>query len=267
MNPVIPAPAVIRHCGIREQRAGRATAYSLPPIVGVTSIKFAVPVLAALLLATPALAREEPKPLMQAFLGSLKLDDQTASWDDVSDEDVDVEFPSSLPSGGIEAEYRYGGNDAFGWGINSGGSIGWKNSDTRISGGFSGDTGGVIRFDFDNSLFIGELHLGGYARAHLGPRVSVYAAAGPMIMYGRHKVEEEDVAAPTAEREVEISTSEESSFAFGYYSRAGIDFQYSPGQHLGLGVRYMAAKMDFDDTVGTLDLRGPQFVFTYSAQL
>ena len=225
-----------------------------------------LPLAVTLSLATPTLAAEEPRPMMQAFFGSLKLDDQTAEWEDIGEDEVDVEFPSSLPSGGVEAEYAYGGGEAFKWGINSGGSIGWKNSDTRISGGFSGDTGAVIRFDFDNSLFIGELHLGGFARAYLGPRVSVYAAAGPMIMYGKHKIEEEEVVSPT-EDEVEINTTEESSFAFGVYGRAGIDFQYSQGQHVGLGVRYMAAEMDFDKTVGKLDLEGPQVVLTYTAQL
>ena len=223
--------------------------------------------LASLLLATPTLAKDDPAPLMQAFLGSLKLDDQTAGWDDITEEEVDVEFPSSLPSGGIEAEYAYGGSEAFKWGINSGGSIGWKSSDTRISGGFSGSTGAVIRFDIDNSLFIGELHLGGFIRTHLGERLSFYAAAGPMVMYGRHEVEDEEVASPTDDEEVEISTTEDSSFAFGYYGRAGIDFQYSKGQHVGLGVRYMAAEMDFDKTVGKIDLEGPQFVLTYTAQL
>ena len=68
--------------------------------------------------------------MMQAFLGSLKLDDQSGDWDEVSEEEVEVEFPSSLPSGGVEAEYAYGG-ETLKWGINSGGSIAWKSSDTR----------------------------------------------------------------------------------------------------------------------------------------
>jgi hypothetical protein len=223
--------------------------------------------LALLPLGTAAFAQEDPKPLMQAFFGSLKLDDQTAQWEDLSDDAVDVEFPSSLPSGGVEAEYAYGGMDTVRYGINSGGSIAWKNSDTRISGGFSGDTGAVIRFDLDNSLFIGELHLGGFVRAHLTDRLSLYAAAGPMVMYGKHKVEDEEVVSPSAGEDVKVGTSEESSFAFGFYGRTGIDFEYSQGQHLGLGVRYMAAELDFEDTVGKVDAEGPQFVITYSAQL
>ena len=109
-----------------------------------------------------AFAAEEG-PVAQVFFGSLQLNDQTADWNEVSDATVEVDF-SSLPSGGIEAEYTYGGG-SWRWGINSGGSVAWKNDGTRISGGFSGETGGVIRIELDNSLFLLELHLGGFLRS------------------------------------------------------------------------------------------------------
>ncbi len=240
-----------------------------PPscLMGMTAFWMgAVALLGSLLQPGPALAEESPRPLMQAFFGSLQLDDQVARWDDITGEPVTVEFPSSLPSGGIEAEYRYGGSTAIDLGINSGGSIGWKNSDTRISGGFTASTGGFVRFDFDNSLLIGELHLGGFLRAHLGDRISLYAAVGPMVMYGQHEIEDEEIAAPDDEEAAPDSDSD-SAFGFGYYGRAGIDVQYSPGQHLGLGVRYLSAELDFDKTVGGIDIEGPQFVITYSARL
>ena len=210
--------------------------------------------------------QEKYPPLVQAFFGSLMLDDQSGDWEDIDGEDIDVSFPSSLPSGGIEAEYTYYVSDLFKWGINSGGSIGWKNSDTRISGTIGGD-GANIRFELDNSLFLGELHLGGFVRGYIGPNVSLYAAAGPMIMYGQHRVEDEDVVSPSGDGDITIDDDKASSFAFGLYGRTGIDYQYSAGQHVGFSVRYMAAEMDFDDTVGDLDIRGPQFVVTYSQRL
>lgn len=233
-------------------------------------MKRLVVLMAAILQASTAtVAEEQYPPRIQAFLGSLQLDDQIAQWDDIDDEEAVVEFPSSLPSGGIEGEYPYGGGDTWRWGINPGGSIGWKNSDTRISGGFSGETGGVIRFDIDNSLFIGELHLGGFVRAGLTSRLSVYAAAGPMVMYGRHEIEDEDVETPepTANGQIVITSSDESDFAVGLYGRAGVDYEYRDDQYFGFGIRYMAAEMDFSDTVGKLDLEGPQFVMTYTAEL
>jgi hypothetical protein len=226
--------------------------------------------LCLLTLCGHCLAESEPEsnsPLFQVFLGSLQLDDQSANWEDTDDGSVDVEFPSSLPGGGIEAEYHYGGKFLH-WGINPGGSIAWKNSGTRVSGGFSGDTGGVIRIDLDNSLFLGELHLGGYIRGQVGSKIQLYAAAGPMIMYGTHKVEDEEVVTPqsSGDGQIVITDSDESDFAIGFYGRAGIDFKLKPGQLLGLGVRYMSAEMDFSDTLGKIDLQGPQFVLTYTAR-
>jgi hypothetical protein len=223
---------------------------------------------AVLAVSANTFAEEQYPPRIQAFLGSLQLDDQVAQWGDIGDEDAVVEFPSSLPSGGIEGEYPYGGGDTWRWGLNPGGSIGWKNSDTRVYGTIGG-SGANIRFDIDNSLFIGELHLGGFVRAGLTPRLSVYASAGPLVMYGRHEVEDEDIEnpEPSPTGEVVIQSSDESDFAFGLYGRAGIDFEYGDDQYLGFGVRYMAAEMDFSDTVGKVDLEGPQFVLTYTAEL
>ena len=206
--------------------------------------------------------QEEFPPIIQAFFGGLMLEDQSSKWEDLDGEELDVSFPSALPSGGVEAEYTYFVTDYLKLGLNSGGSIAWKNSDTRVYGTIGGN-GANVRIELDNSLFLGELHLGGFVRGYMGPNVSLYAAAGPMIMYGRHRVEDEDVAAP-ADGTIEIESDNESSFALGIYGRTGIDYQYKQGQHVGLSLRYMDAEMDFEDTFGKLDIRGPQFVLTYS---
>ena len=220
----------------------------------------------ALALSAAAAAETSYPPRIQAFLGSLQLDDQLVRLDD--GEEALVEFPSSLPSGGIEGEYPYGGGDTWRWGLNPGGSIAWKNSDTRVSGTI-GSGGANIRFDIDNSLFIGELHLGGFVRAGLTRKLSAYASAGPMVVYGRHEIEDENIETPESgdDGQAVIRSADESDFAVGFYGRAGFDFEYSEDQYLGLGVRYMATEMDFSDTVGKVDIEGPQFVLTYTAEL
>ncbi|MEP4486487.1 MAG: hypothetical protein ABJ013_12710 [Halioglobus sp.] len=207
---------------------------------------------------------EEPLKLMQVFLGSLQLDDQSGRWTNGFDEPVDLEFPDSLPSGGMEGEYVYG-EGYIHWGVNPGGSIAWKNSGTKISGGFTGDTGAIIRVDLDNSLFLGELHLGGFVRARLGPRFTAYAAAGPMIMYGSHEVEDGKIPEVSpSNNTVVIETSDESDFGFGAYARAGIDYRLKDQQRLGFGIRYMYAELDFNNTVGKVDIEGPQYVLAYT---
>jgi len=234
-----------------------------------------IPALSATLLIAlqPGLAGavgldDEEKPLIQVFLGVLELDDQTGQWEDISEGDVDVDF-SSLPSGGVEAEYVFG-RDWVHWGINAGGSFAWKNDDTNFSGGFTEETGGVLRVDVDNSLFLFELHLGGYVRGRLGDRVTTYAAAGPMVMYGRHEVEDENAeqlpAGTTVEGAVVITDSDSNDVNIGYYGRAGVDFEILENQHVGLGLRYMSTELDFDKTIGKIDIEGPQYVLTYTAR-
>jgi hypothetical protein len=210
---------------------------------------------------------ESEPALIQVFLGVLKLDDDTGEWDEISDDNVDVDF-SSLPGGGIEAEYPFYKGFVH-WGLNPGGSIAWKSDDTNFSGRVDGDTGGTVRVDIDNSLFIAELHLGGYVRGRLTDRITTYAAAGPMVLYGYHEVEDEsleDADGTAIVDGVDLSETDSSDINLGFYGRAGVDFEIRDNQHLGFGIRYLSSELDFNKTVGELDVEGPQYVFTYSAR-
>ena len=226
---------------------------------------------AVLMLATQsaAVVADEDQPtgldaepaLIQVFLGVLKLDDETGEWDEISDDNVDVDF-SSLPSGGIEAEYPFYKGFVY-WGLNPGGSIAWKSDDTSFSGRVSGDTGGTLQVDIDNSLFLAELHLGGYVRGRLSERVTTYAAAGPMVMYGYHEVEDENLEGAAegspVDGDVDLSETDSSDINLGFYGRAGVDFEIRDNQHLGIGIRYLSSELDFNKTVGKLDVEGPQY--------
>ena len=215
-----------------------------------------------------AAAVDQQAPLIQVFLGVLELDDQTGKWQEISDDKVDVDF-SSLPSGGIEAEYSYYQGWVH-WGINPGGSIAWKSDDTNFSGGFTGENGTTVRVDIDNSLFLFELHLGGYVRGRLTDRITTYAAAGPMVMYGSHEVEDERAeelpSGTPADGDLNLDNNDSNDINIGYYGRAGVDFEIQGNQQLGLGIRYMSTELDFDKTIGKLDIKGPQYVFTYTAR-
>jgi opacity protein-like surface antigen len=209
----------------------------------------------------------ESAPLIQVFLGVMEPDDQTGEWDAISEGPVDIDF-SSLPSGGVEAEYLFGRGWVH-WGLNPGGSISWKNDDTNFSGSLTNENGGTLRVDLDNSLFLIELHLGGYVRGRVSDRITTYAAAGPMVMYGSHDVEDERVEStsqPQTDGTLVIRNSDSSDINVGYYARAGIDFAINDNQFLGLGVRYVSTELDFDKTVGNIDIKGPQYVLTYTTR-
>lgn len=217
--------------------------------------------LSAPTLADPA-ASDEPADF-QAFVGVLDLDDQQGRWEDISDGDVEVNF-SNLISGGLEAEYVF----YRGWvhvGLNPGGSLAFKSDDTRFFGGVTNETGGFLAVELDNTVFLAELHLGAYVRGRLHERVTAYAAAGPMVLYGYHEVDDESVDG--GEENLDLSDNDSSAFNIGYYGRAGIDFEFRQNQHFGLGVRYLASELDFDQTVGNIDIEGPQYVLTFTRRL
>ena len=89
-------------------------------------------------------------------------------------------------------------------------------------------------------------------------------------MYGRHEVEDERAeqlpAGDTVDDVPDLKDSDSDDVNIGYYARAGVDFEIGEGQHIGLGLRYMSTELDFDKTVGKIDIEGPQYVFTYTAR-
>lgn len=223
-----------------------------------------------ILLLAPGLTqaqKEESAASYQLFLGALKLDDQNINWREISDGAAEVDF-TTLPVAGLETEYAFHQGWVH-WGINSGGSLAFKNGDVNFTG--SRTRGGSLQSTtLDSSLFLAELHLGGYIRGRIKPRITTYAAAGPMLLYGRHEIEDQLVldAAGNPLEDTQITASQDSSaLNLGYYARAGIDFEVRKNQHLGVGLRYMAGELDFDNTAGNIDIEGPQFVFTFSKKM
>jgi hypothetical protein len=230
------------------------------PVVSISAALFVLP-------ATQTSAEDREGPLFQVFLGVLELDDQNGDWEDISDSGVDVDF-SSLPSGGIELEYLFGRGWVH-WGLNPGGSISWKNDDTNFGGSLTNENGGTLVVDIDNSLFLMELHLGGFVRGRMHERITTYAAAGPMVIYGSHDVEDESFEGipESAEDPVDLDDTDSDDINIGVYARAGIDFEIDEDQFLGFSIRYLSTELDFDKTVGKIDIEGPQYVLTYTTRL
>ena len=194
---------------------------------------------------------EEPT-LVQGSLGIMRLNDQDARWTEISDSDLANLFV-------VGAEWEFPLYTGFvHWGLNPGGSIGWQGDDTTFSGSINGDTGATVNFELDNSLFIAELHVGGYVRGRLTARITTYAAAGPALFYAEHKTRSERVDQPAALDGGDILEGDENASAldFGFYARAGIDFEVSRGAHMGFSVRYSGSELDFSDTIGNVDKHG-----------
>lgn len=203
---------------------------------------------------------------LQVFIGALELDDQSGQWSDLADGTIEAAF-DTLPNLGLEAEFPMH-QGWLHWGVNTGGSLAYKESGIQFYGTRSASGN---RVELDNSLLLAEVHLGGYLRGRLHPQVTTYAAAGPMLLYSVHEVEEQRVRDADgnllADETALAGNPDASSFDIGYYARAGVDFEFRQGHHLGVGLRYTSGTMDFDDTIGNLDLDGSQFVFSFSKEL
>jgi opacity protein-like surface antigen len=214
-------------------------------------------------------APSDSAPLVQMSFGILELDNQTTNEDGESQGAVDIDF-SSLPSGGLEVEYAFAKGWVH-WGLNPGASVSWKTDDMRLSGRLIDGSGSTVVLEADSSLFLAEIHLGGYVRGRLSDRITTYAAAGPMVMYGSHDVNNESsMSAPpqvTPSNTVVFKETDSSDINVGYYLRAGIDFSIRKNQHIGFGIRYMSTELDFNKTVGKVDIKGPLYVLTFSTQL
>jgi hypothetical protein len=226
--------------------------------------------LAAALLLSAGFASadwEKDQDRVQVFLGVMDLSDQTGEIQSETGEPVEIDF-SNLPTIGLEVETPYGGADSgLEYGINVGGGISWRGDNTSFAGSVGG-SGSTVIFRIDNSFMLGELHFGGYLRSHLGEAVDFYLGAGPAVLYGRHKVEDEEVEpheGVSRSGTIIIESDNSSDFTLGFYARAGIEFDLGNRAQWGLGLRYLGGELDFDDTVGKIDIEGTQILLTYSA--
>lgn len=209
----------------------------------------------------------EQQGLVQGSIGVMTLQDETAKWGDISDRGVDIDF-ANLAVIGAEWEFPIQTGWVH-WGINPGGSVGWQSDGTTFSGGFTAENGDRLDIELDNEFFVAEIHLGAYVRGRLNDRITTYAAAGPALVYAEHTAQNERVTrspVPWPQGTDVVGEEDASAIDIGYYARAGIDFEVRPAQHMGLSLRYSASELDFDDTIGTIDVEGTQVLFTYSTR-
>ena len=211
------------------------------------------------------------KDRVQAFIGVMELDDETGELQNETGEPVEIDF-ANLFAIGIEVETPLRNRDSgLEWGVNAGGGLNWRGSDTEFAGRVD-EGGGTVAFRIDNEMLILEGHIGGYLRAHIGKTADVYLGAGPALIFAQHDVDDDETdedASPeplrTGNGTIILGDDSSSDIILGYYARAGIEFDMGAGRQWGFGVRYLGGELDFNDTVGEFDLEGFQVLLTYSA--
>jgi hypothetical protein len=196
----------------------------------------------------------------QFMFGYTSLDKDEIDFDDIADE-IDLEDVPDLSDmasiGGVGSHTLAGDN--FTIGVEYGGILSGMMDDVDTYA-----NNGNARVTFDTSLFLLDLFVGPQANWWIGDRFRLYGGAGPLLMVGY-------ISADFEEREIEdeldIELNESETVAgFGGYARLGAEFVFRGGSSLGLGVRGFTSSLDFEDTLGEVDINGVQGFITYTAK-
>lgn len=189
----------------------------------------------------------------QGFLGVAEFDELDLSVRPGLGEVVDVDEPTLPLVGGVVQ--RPLNSSRVEVGIEGGLSFAWGDGDALVAVG-----GGGALVVADNDLFLGDLFGGPYARAPLGSRLQVYAAAGPLLQYGRAELDyRNDLDEPVS--------LDDDGFGLGWYARAGFELALDPGTWIGLGARWVDSGVDLGDGFDDYDFEALQLLLTMSTRL
>ncbi len=134
-------------------------------------------------------------------------------------------------------------------------------NDTRHVEVSSGSPGGEIKIQFENQMLLIDYFAGGYIGFSFAKRLRLYAAAGPLIVYGRQEFDPEKNEYESVESEVE------SKLSAGLYGRTGIEFKIMDNFMIGAGIRAVTSGLKFKEPNGKIQYEGIQYVFNLSYKI
>lgn len=196
---------------------------------------------------------------LQVLLGATRYSDLSFESQGMTDSSLEATSEISLmPTLGICAGMPFL-KGPVNLGLEGGALFGWRTDHvTAFSQG-----GGTVRLYIDNKLYLLDLFLGPYVSTNLGQGARIYAGAGPLLMAGQYeKSSEEKVSESETIRDGKTSMVS----GAGMYARTGIEFMFEDGSMMGLCVRGFKSKLDFEDMPEDYDVKGLQFMITFSAK-
>jgi hypothetical protein len=209
----------------------------------------------------PAMAAEDDDPTkdvhIQVFLGATEFSDLKFDQQSTSDPSVTAESEiGTMPVFGICGEMPL--NKApVNLGLEGGVLFGWR-SDTVTAYGANG----TVRLHIDSDLYLFDLFVGPYVSTTVGKHLRIYAAAGPLWMFGQYEQDSDEQVNST--QTVKVSDTSTTSGG-GLYARTGIEYIFNDGSMIGVCVRGFNSRLNFEDVSGDTDVKGVQILFSFSA--
>lgn len=188
--------------------------------------------------------------LVQAVFGISILDENDSLTTGDSGESLTTSV-STFPVLGVMGQAPLVLGESVMAGFEGGADVSWWRDEARVL-----NIDGTTRLFIKNKMLMMNLLMGGFVSTDPEAGVRFYAGAGGLLSWGNMDVETESD---------EIFNETESSFGYGGYVRAGVEFQLNNGGLMGLSGRYTSSKIDFESSYGRVDFDGFQIMMTYSA--
>jgi len=224
---------------------------------GLTMLMF----LAVLPASNCRAADDFPPTYVQAFIGAAEFDEDQMTFSQAASDDSDTFTSndlSSMPFLGFGGQYAFSeGNSHFG--LDGTILVGWRSRDSSISAG-----NGQAEVKLDTDLWLIDLAMGIYAQTIFGERWRLYAAAGPLMLFGEYSAESAEEDTEVTPTEKSESSASDSGFGIGGYARAGLEYRLVNNAFMGLCVRGVATNLQFDGALDDSGLSGVQGFLTYS---
>jgi hypothetical protein len=161
----------------------------------------------------------------------------------------------TLPLIGAAYQFPNVSRTALEWGFEAGFGVGWDSEREAVVI----DTGAVLVVA-DNDLRLIDLYGGLYAATKLGQKVRAYGGAGPVLQFGRADLDFDEPIDGS-------SSASESGVGYGYYTRAGLEYEFRRDTWIGLVARWSDTTLDLGGDIDELDLEAVQLALTVTTDL
>lgn len=186
----------------------------------------------------------------------------------LSEENIVIDRDGRELEGSIDSIPYLGGavqmptkNDVFGYGMEAGAFVSWRNEDLSYFAS-SGPDGGKLRVRVDNSFFLFETFLGAYGAFKPADRLRFYAGAGPLFVYARAESEDLDQTEDDIPVNPIEASNSDNDFGIGWYARVGFDLGVTKDTWIGLNARHIEADLNLSKSVGKFDIDGEMYLFS-----